>query len=387
MAYAFTGKEMLISGDDHMSEPPDLWEKGLPAKFKDQAPRNQGTKLLESRLHMRPGGWDGNERLKDMDVDGVSAVVLYQTDGQQVWRTGPSAGGTVELEQACARVYNDFMIEHCSANLERLWGLGMMTLYDIDWSIAELERCKAAGLRGASIWIAAPHELPYSSEHYEKFWAAAADMNMPLGMHISARSERRPADPPGLGALHSVNGHKFDAMESLGHMIGGGVFERHPKLQVSVAEIGVGWVPFWLQEMDYYTSARSRLPKAPSEYFRTNVTSTFIGDAVGGQALTNNPLLQDISLWSADYPHVATIWPDSRNLMEEDLGHLNQEIIHKVIYENSCRVFNEGKTPPPANDPDPDYAAYIRSWVKEHPQFGVMSRERNAPEAGRVLSA
>src|SRR5690242_19941568 len=98
MPYTFTGKEMLISGDDHMSEPPELWEQNLPTKFKDRAPRNTGTKLLESRMHMRKGGWDGKERLRDMDVDGVSAVVLYQTDGNQVWRTGPSGGGAVELE-------------------------------------------------------------------------------------------------------------------------------------------------------------------------------------------------------------------------------------------------------------------------------------------------
>jgi predicted TIM-barrel fold metal-dependent hydrolase len=378
---------MLISGDDHMSEPPDLWEKNLPAKFKDRAPRNQGTKLNESRMHMRQGGWDGNERLRDMDVDGVSAVVLYQTDGNQVWRTGPSGGGDVELEQACARVYNDFMIEHCSANLDRLWGLGMMTLYDIDWSIAELERCKKAGLRGATIWISAPHDLPYSSEHYDRFWAAAADLNMPLGMHINARADRREADAPGLGQLHSVNGHKFDAMDSLGHMIASGVFERHPKLQVSVAEVGVGWVPFWLQEMDYYTAARTRLPKPPSEYWRNNVTSTFIGDAVGGQLLEKNTLLQDTSLWSSDYPHAATIWPDSRTLMEEDLGHLSKEIVNKVIVENACRVFNGGKLPPAANKPDPDYDAWVRMWIKDHPQFGVMSRERNAPEAGRVTAS
>lgn len=384
MTSAFTGKEMLISGDDHVAEPPDLWEKNLPAKFRDRAPRNPSAKLLESGQHMRPGGWDGHERLKDMDVDGVSAVVLYQTDGAQSWRVGPSGGGDLELEEACVRVYNDFMIELCSANMDRLWGLGMMTLYNIDHAIEELERCKKAGLRGASVWIEAPHDLPYSSEHYERFWAAAQDLNMPVGMHINARADRRPPDPPGIGQLHSVNGHKFSAMDSIGHIIGAGVLERYPRLQISIAEVGVGWIPFWLQEMDYYTSVRAKLPKAPSGYFRRQVTSTFIGDAVGGQLLAHYPILQDTSLWSADYPHGATIWPDSRVLMEEDLGHLPLDIIQKVTVENVCRVFNEGKVPQPASAANPDYEAAVRSWVKEHPRFGLISRERNAPEAGRV---
>jgi len=173
-------------------------------------------------------------------------------------------------------------------------------------------------------------------------------------------------------------------MESLGRIIGAGVLERYARLQISIAEVGVGWIPFWLQEMDYYTAFRSELPKPPSEYFRRQVTSTFIGDAVGGQLLARYPVLQDISLWSADYPHRATIWPDSRVLMKKDLGHLSRDIIRKVTVTNVCRVFNEGKMPQPAGKADPGYEAAVRLWVKDHPQFGLISRERNAPDAGRI---
>jgi predicted TIM-barrel fold metal-dependent hydrolase len=380
---------MLVSGDDHMGEPGDLWVKNLPAKFKDRAPKAAGRYYFTDYSgDGRPGAWNGYERVKDMNVDGVSAGVLYSSDGNLAWQVGPSAGGDLDLEEACIRVYNDWIIDHCKADPERLWGLGLMTLYNIDHAIEELTRCKKEGLRGASIWISAPRDLPYSADHYDRFWAAAADLNMPLGLHINSRAERRSneASAPGLGALHSVNGHKFDAMGSLGHMISSGVFERHPKLQVSIAEVGIGWIPFWIQEMDYYNAARSRLPMLPSEYMRRNVTSTFIGDAVGGYLLDHFPLLQDISLWSEDYPHGATIWPDARQLMEEDLGHLASEVIHKVTVANSCRVFNEGKLPPPAPAPDPDYAADVRDWVKDHPQFGAQSRAVNAPQAGRVTA-
>src|SRR5712692_6160840 len=106
--------QLLISGDSHMSEPADLWEKNLPAKFRDRAPRMPASEHFD-RQHLRPGGADGHERLKDMAVDGLAAEVLYPTDGTQCWRVGD-----VELEEACIRVYNDWLADFCSVSPQRL---------------------------------------------------------------------------------------------------------------------------------------------------------------------------------------------------------------------------------------------------------------------------
>jgi predicted TIM-barrel fold metal-dependent hydrolase len=373
---------LLISADSHMAEPPDLWEKNLPAKLRDRAPRFPDVRQLETPMDLRAGGWDPHERLKDMAVDGVAAEVLYTTKGNAVWHPDD-----LELEEACVRVYNDFLIDFCKVAPERLWGLGLVSLYDIEHAIAELERIKLGGLKGAAIWIAAPESLPYSSEHYERFWAAAQDMEMPLGMHINARYTRRATDPGGLRQLHSVNGHKFDGMSSLGQIIASGVMERYPRLQVAVAEIGIGWIPFWLQELDYYTAARTNLPRPPSEYFRRQVTSTFISDAVGGVLLREYDWLQDVAVWSSDYPHIATVWPDSTEIMQADLGHLPADVQEKVIWRNAARVFNHGQPPVPADEAPEDYAADVRLWVQKTGAFGWMSRTHNAPEAGRVGSS
>jgi len=222
-----------------MAEPPDLWEKNLPERFRDRAPRWPNITLYESNHHLRAGGWDPHERLKDQAVDHVAAEVLYPTQGVQTWLVGD-----VELEEACIRVYNDWMIDFCSVSPERLWGLGMISLWDIDHAIAELQRIKKAGLRGASMWIAPPDDMQYSSDRYERFWATAQDLDIPLSMHINARAKARPSDGMGLRQLHSVNGHKFDAMNALGHLIASGVMERYPRLQFAIAECGVGWIPF-----------------------------------------------------------------------------------------------------------------------------------------------
>jgi predicted TIM-barrel fold metal-dependent hydrolase len=360
-----------------MAEPPDLWEKNLPARFRDRAPQWPNIKLLETNHHLRAGGWDPHERLKDQAVDGVSAEVLYPTQGVQVWLVGD-----VELEEACIRVYNDWMIDFCSVAPDRFWGLAMISLWNVDHAVQELERCKKAGLRGGSIWIAPPEDLQYSSERYEPFWAAAQDLGMPLSMHINARAVRRPASEFALRQLHSVNGHKFDAMNALAHLIASGVMERYPRLRFSVAEVGVGWVPFWLQEFDYYTAARTKLPLAPSEYFRRQVYATFISDGVGCHLIPD--YAECNAMWSNDYPHPACTWPDSAEIIASDLGEVSPEIRADVVANSAALLYNNGQLPPPVETPSEASMADIRSWAESHDDFGKSSRLKNAPDAGRV---
>ena len=124
-----------------MTEPPDLWEKRLPAALRDRAPRfPQRDNASSGRV--RAGGWDPYERLKDQAYDSISAEVLYPTRGNAARVMGDPG-----LEEACCRVYNDWMIEFCSAARQRLWGLAMISLWNIEHAVQELERCRKACLR------------------------------------------------------------------------------------------------------------------------------------------------------------------------------------------------------------------------------------------------
>src|SRR5215212_1212962 len=217
--------EIVISADSHMAEPPDLWEKNLPIQMRDRALKFPNVRLYESHQHLRAGGWDPKERLIDMAYDGIAAEVLYPTLGYFAWTIEDE-----DLQEASIQVYNDWMIDSCNVAQDRFWGLGLVPLLNIDHAIAELRRIKDAGLRGASIYIAPPANLPYTDPHYERFWAAAEEMEMPLSMHINGRAEPRPANTGGLAWLHSVNGHKFDAQNAVAQLIGALVLERHPRL-------------------------------------------------------------------------------------------------------------------------------------------------------------
>ena len=357
--------EQRISADSHMAEPPDLWETRLPKEMRDQALRFPENRLYETNHHLRAGGWDPSERLKDLAIDSISADVLYPTYGNQAWLLGDP-----KLQEAHVRVYNDWMIEFCDFAPERLWGLAMMSLWDVDWAAKELERCKKAGLRGAVVWTTPPSELLFASDHYERFWAAAESLEMPVNLHISTgpRLMRGARMAPYTAMLpHGV--HKFDMMTALGDIIGSGVLERHPKLKVVVAEAGVAWIPFFAQEFDYYffsrgSGGRRSIPRPPSEYIfdRQQVYAAYISDRVGGFLL--NQYGQDTFMWSTDYPHPACTWPTSGAIIAQDIGHLTPEVRAKVICGNVARLYNDGILPPPADPPGEHQS--LDSWEAGH---------------------
>ncbi len=166
----------LMSADSHVNEPGDLWTERIDKQLRDRAPRvvenppgqkpgaylvlegiapvylaqgmGAGKKPEELRGFFqsltyksgRPGGWDPAERVKDMDLDGVEADVIYTTLGfRQFWFTDAA------LQRACFRVYNDWLAEYCAYAPKRLAGLGLISLWDVDAGVKELERARGSG--------------------------------------------------------------------------------------------------------------------------------------------------------------------------------------------------------------------------------------------------
>src|SRR5580765_8878153 len=243
--------ELLISSDSHVIEPAGLWQKQLPKAFQDRAPDFGG-----QRPNDTPGGaQDKNKRVAEMAADGVSAEVLYPTHGLKCLSLDDH-----ELEAACCRVYNDWLIDYCSAAPDRLIGIAMLSMYDIDGAVKELERCRKAGMRGSVIWQVPPLELPFSSSHYDKFWATSQDLEIPVNLHIlsghgysRSRSFGLGDTATGMTAEHnSVNMKLFQSVDSLYDLIYSGVLERFPKLKLVLVENELGWIPFVLEQWDYY---------------------------------------------------------------------------------------------------------------------------------------
>jgi len=159
---ASRGEELLISADSHVIEDPHFWENQLPAAFKDQAPVFP-EREVGGLFQAHAGGWDPHERVKEMAVDGVSGEVLYPSFAMNLFGLQDAA-----LQEACFRVYNDWILEYCSVAPDRLYGVSCIPTYDINHGVAELERCRKAGLPGALVWQAPPPELSFATNHYER---------------------------------------------------------------------------------------------------------------------------------------------------------------------------------------------------------------------------
>src|SRR5215475_11138412 len=134
--------ECIVSADSHIMEPADLFEKNLTPSLKAKYPKFPPRNTTGEK----PGGWDPKARLDEMEVDGVSAEVLYPTLGLRLF-----ALEDAELQEACFQIANDWMIDYCKVTPGRLIGIPMISLYNIKNAIKELERCKKAGLIGSLI--------------------------------------------------------------------------------------------------------------------------------------------------------------------------------------------------------------------------------------------
>src|SRR5438128_1526534 len=172
------GFEVLISSDSHVMEPPSTLKERVAPSFRDQAPIFPQLKVGDSFQHHH-GGSDPTCRIKEMETDGLSAEVLYPTNLLPHF-----AMDDAKLQEACFRAYNDWLIDYCKVAPKRLIGIGAISVYNIDEAVKELERCTKAGLRGSIIWQAPHPDLPFHSEHYNKFWEASQALNMPVNLHI-----------------------------------------------------------------------------------------------------------------------------------------------------------------------------------------------------------
>jgi predicted TIM-barrel fold metal-dependent hydrolase len=361
--------ELLISADSHVLEPSDLWTKGLPADMRSRAPRvffNEARGFwmfgcdevkpqpitfsfvagvdLDNLPEMhragysaaRPGGWDPNARLEDMAIDGVSAEVLYPSLGLGLyWIQDPA------FQEACFRAYNDWLIEYCSAHPERLIGISMISMWNIEHAVAELRRCADAGLRGAMIWLRPPDSHSFMNAENDAFWAAAAEMDQPVALHILTdygwtkwRVETAPTGPQryksSVMMQHEIEMALFDIIFS-------GVLERFPDLKIVSVENEYNWLASLLVRMDKgYERFRREQPleltMRPSDYVRRQVRATFFNDALG--PLTLPYIGADLLMWSSDYPHQNSTWPHSRQVIERDLGNLSADDREKLVSRN-----------------------------------------------------
>ena len=371
----------VISSDNHVFEPSELWTARADPKFRDRAPHvvhlegvegvangdwwfcdgrkvvgafagaqtgvrfEEPEKLsLDSSIEdVRPGGYIPEEHIKDMDIDGIDVSIVYPTVGLLLYSVPDS-----ELLTSIFSTYNDWVAEFCRAIPDRLKGIAMLNIDDVSAGVKELERCAKLGFSGAMITVYPPDERSYNNSEYEPLWAAAQDSAMPLSLHIGTN---RPgpgqefADLDSATAAFVSNADHWVRM-SLANMIFSGVFERYPKLQVGSVEMELSWVPHFLDRIDYnYTQRAQEFSREyrfkegalPSDFFHSNVFLGFQEDALG---IRDRAMIGvDQLLWGGDYPHQESTFPRSRQIIEEILADCTEEEKGLIAGGNSARIY------------------------------------------------
>ncbi len=280
----------MLSSDSHVVEPPDLWE-GHGGPLADRMPRvehlddgdwwivdgyktmsflgiqtgdrfaGEPDKLRTSGTfaEVREAAYDPRRYVDENEADGVWGSVLYPSQGLVLYEVP-----VTDVVSASMRRYNDWLAEFCSAAPDRLKGIAMVNVDDIDEAIEELTRCRKRGLVGALITVAPPAWQPYRSPAYDPLWAAAQDLAMPLSLHVGTdRADPRVGRPAFRLDVKNVPPSVFinpDAQvrHAFAELIFSGAFERFPRLRVGSVEHELGWIPFFLDRMDTPTrTARS----------------------------------------------------------------------------------------------------------------------------------
>lgn len=335
----------IVSADSHVDEPLDLWD-GLPGDIRAQIPNRQP---FEEGTRPK-GGLDPKIRIEHMDLDGVAAEVLYPTAALKLFEFG------ADVQEAAFPIYNDWVAEYCRHAPKRLFAIPCLAVYDIDKAIKELQRCADMGLKGGLIWQVPDPKLPILSDHYEKLWSAAEELGAVINFHILtghnynkglAVSNKDSRERSGLERMRgSVNIKTADAVTTLFELIFSGVFERHPKLRVELVESEIGWIPFILQQWDYYYQRNSRpggahmdyaISRLPSEVFNDHFYATFMDDVVG--ALSLSVWGERNCMWSSDYPHSNMTWPNSRAFLARQVGDLPSDRQTRLLSANVVELY------------------------------------------------
>ncbi len=388
---------LIVSVDDHIVEPPHLWETWLPAKWRDVGPRVErrgigsikhiggGTyeqtfdaegplgdcwvyedlvyinkrhvaavgfdrdEMTASPItydEMRPGCYEPKARLEDMDVNHVEASLCFPTFPRFCGQTFTEAKDR-DLGLACIVAYNDWMVEEwCGDSGGRLIPLCLIPLWDADLAATEVRRNADRGVR-AVCFSEIPHHLGLPSIHsgfWEPFFGACAETGTVVCMHIGSSSKMpatSPDAPTAVAAALSFN----NAMASLTDFLFSGILVRYPTLTLAYSEGQIGWMPYVLERVDTvwrehraWGGVKDLVPEPPSTYYYRQVYGCFFRDKHGIDSL--EVVGEDNVTFETDYPHTDSTWPNTKAVALELMGHLPPETIYKLVRGNAIRMLS-----------------------------------------------
>jgi predicted TIM-barrel fold metal-dependent hydrolase len=366
---------ILVSVDDHVVEPPDMFEGHVPARFKDRAPRvvrksdgsdvwvfcgtpvpNIGLNAVAGRPpeeygmeptsfdQLRPGCYDVRERIRDMNANGVLASLCFPSF--------PSFCGMLfarqadkELARVMLQAYNDWHIEEwCGSHPGRFIPLSLPPIWDPKLMAEEVRRVARKGCHAVS-FSENPEKLGFPSlhsPHWDPFWSACCDEGTVVCIHIGS----------GQGMAFSSMDAPVDVMITVqpinifscaADLLWSRVLREFPTIKFALSEGGIGWIPYFLERVDYVYqhhhqwTHQSFGERLPSQVFREHFVTCFIDDPAG---LRNRHAIGlDTITWECDYPHSDTTWPRAPETLARSLQGVPDAEVDLITHANALRHF------------------------------------------------
>jgi len=298
-----------------------------------------------------PGVMDPVARLDEQRQDGIVGEIMYPSLSMFTFAVPDD-----EVRDIAFRQHNDWVLDYCAVDPNRLIGIGCLPLPDVERSIAEIERSAERGVKGFAIPAHIDPARPYNHPDFDPFWARAQEYGVPLTMHIFTGQTLEGGMPEHWGTPGGhLKGYTFahtTIANTIIDLICGGVTERFPDLKFVAAEYETGWIGHFLQRLDHAAyrtpwEVSDELTMKPSEYFDRNFWVTFEDDAEG--IATRHSIGVDNLLWGNDYPHHDSIWPNSRSILDNILGDVPADEKEKMVWSNVIDLYNIDTTTLPAS--------------------------------------
>jgi predicted TIM-barrel fold metal-dependent hydrolase len=339
----------LISADSHVNPVPTFWREYLPPKYREQAPRLESTSEGDFIIYVgkvsdtREGGWNPQVRLADLDLDGVDAEVLFGG--------GPLRTKDPELYEASFHAYNRWLADFCAHAPDRFLGVAYVPVLDPQRAAQAVRDAARQGFRGVLIpsfpprkgeytdgMMGGDHGRHYGTPEWTPLWDAVVDTGVVLHMHLGARPV---SGVPEL-YLTDMLMSKISMAEPLSLLFFNGVFERYSQVRLVSVESNIGWFPFAKEYMDktyerHRHWTRTHLRKLPSEYWGQHIYATFLHDRAG--ILMRHEIGVDNIMWSSDYPHSETTFPESRRDVAEHFANIPADETRRMVCDNAVRLY------------------------------------------------
>jgi predicted TIM-barrel fold metal-dependent hydrolase len=349
--------QRLISADSHVAVDLAVIKERVPTKLHEvfddaiaaqaavDAELRGGRKMspgdFDLEAYSHPGYKEPHARLEAMDRDGVHAEVLYSE--VSAFRSFGLVKGDWK---PISRAFTDHLADFASVDPDRLAVSYQVPVIDVPYAVSEVERLAALGARSVHL-PNYPSEIglpDYWDESYEPLWAVLQETGISISHHLGVRNWlydvfRR--DPTPQAAVFTSL-PSLGLAEVLGLWLLSGTLERFPQLKIVFVEPGLYWVPGYLQAMDKrYEGGVYSVPAihtSPSEIFARQIALTFMDDKKGLRQ-RHDIGIENI-LWSTDFPHPATTWPNSRAVVDRLMDDVPDNERELMCAGNASRIYH-----------------------------------------------